>query len=65
MLTRKENPNSTLSWEERKVKLKRTFPKLTGADLNYTEVTKFEMFNRLEFKLAMTTEEINEIMDTQ
>jgi hypothetical protein len=54
---------SAISWEEKKVKLKRIFPKLTSADLNYTEATKFEMFNRLEFKLAMTSKEINEMIE--
>ena len=53
-----------LSWEEKIVRLKMMFPKLTNADLNYPETAKFEMYNRLEFKLAMTAKEINEIIET-
>lgn len=36
-----------LSWEEKIVRLKMMFPKLTNADLNYTEAAKFEMYNVL------------------
>jgi len=52
------------AWEEKIVRLKRRFPKLTTIDLNYTEAAKFEMFKHLEFKLALTAKEINTIIET-
>lgn len=64
MSTKGSRMQSSTSWEEKIVKLRKMFPKLTNADLNYTEAAKFEMYNRLEFKLAMTAKEINEIIET-
>ena len=64
MSTQEVRQKTASSWEEKIARLKRRFPKLTDSDLNYTEATKFEMFNLLEFKLALTAKEINSIIET-
>lgn len=57
-----KNPRST--WEGQKAKLRVNFPKLTDADLDYDETKKDEMLNKLEFKLAMSTNELKVIIET-
>ena len=52
---------SAKSWEEQKARLKARFPKLTEADLNFEPKQQVEMFLRLEFKLALTRQEIQAI----
>ena len=53
-----------INWEAQKAKLKLAFPKLTVEDLNYDEMHKAEMLRKLEPKLAMTTEELQLILET-
>jgi hypothetical protein len=53
-----------MNWEAQKTKLKLAFPKLTAEDLNYDEMHKAEMLQKLEPKLAMTTEELQLILET-
>lgn len=52
---------SAKSWEEQKARLKVRFPKLTDEDLNFEAKQQAEMFLRLEFKLALTRQEIQAI----
>lgn len=52
------------NWEAQKAKLKSKFPKLTDEDLNFDETRKDEMLNRLEPKLAITTQELKLIIET-
>lgn len=52
---------SAKSWEEQKFRLKVRFPKLTDEDLNFEPKQQAEMFLRLEFKLALTRQEIQAI----
>ena len=52
------------NWETQKAKLKTTFPKLTEEDLNFNETQKDEMLRKLEVKLAVTTEELQTIIET-
>jgi hypothetical protein len=51
------------NWEERKAKLRLIFPKLIDADLNFNEVRKSEILSKLEFKLGMTAQEIQVIIE--
>jgi hypothetical protein len=53
-----------INWETQKAKLKLAFPKLTAEDLNFDEMHKAEMLQKLEPKLAMTTEELQLILET-
>ena len=50
------------SWEMKKQFLKKNFPKLSAADLNFDEARKEEMFTWLEGKLALTRKELEYIM---
>lgn len=56
--------NPRANWESQKAKLKLNFPKLTDSDLDYDETEKDKMFNKLEFKLAMTAAELKVIIET-
>ena len=51
-------------WEIQKSKLKIQFSKLTDTDLNFDETRKNEMLSSLEFKLGMTKEELQVIIET-
>lgn len=51
------------TWETKKQFLKKNFPKLTAADLNFEESRKEEMFTWLEGKLALTRKELEYIVD--
>jgi hypothetical protein len=50
------------TWEAKKQFLKRNFPKLSVADLNFEESRKEEMFRWLEGKLALTRQELEHIL---
>jgi hypothetical protein len=49
-------------WEEIKLKLKKKYPQLTTADLNYDETKKTEMLNKLQVKLGKTFKELQDII---
>lgn len=51
------------SWDAQKAKLKARFPKLTDEDLYFDLGQKAEMFRKLEFKLALTAAEIQDIVE--
>lgn len=51
------------SWEAKKQFLKKNFPKLTAADLNFEESRKEEMFKWLEGKLALTRKDLENILE--
>jgi hypothetical protein len=51
------------TWERKKQFLKRNFPKLSDADLNFEESRKEEMFTWLEGKLALTRQELDYILE--
>ena len=51
------------NWERKKQFLKRNFPKLSEADLNFEESRKEEMFTWLEGKLALTRKELEYILE--
>ena len=55
--------DSKSTWENKKAKLKTRFPKLTEADLNFDETQKNEMFGKLEFKLGITSKELQVIIE--
>ena len=50
------------TWEAKKQFLKKNFPKLSTADLNFEESRKEEMFVWLEGKLALTRKELEYII---
>ena len=51
------------NWEVQKAKLKVMFPRLKEDDLNFEETNKREMISKLEFKLAMTAQELQDILE--
>jgi hypothetical protein len=63
MISNKIPIDSLLAWEAQKVKLKLWFPKLTDPDLDFGPAQKTEMLTRLEFKLALTTKELQTILE--
>lgn len=51
-------------WTELKAKLKRKFPVLTDADLQYDEGKQNVMFDKLQVKLGKTKAEFDSILKT-
>lgn len=51
-------------WETQKSKLKKQFPALTDADLNFDETEKVTMFEALEIKLSVPAKELQLITET-
>ena len=51
------------TWEAKKKFIKKNFPKLRDADLNFEESQKEEMFTWLEGKLALTRKELEFIVN--
>jgi hypothetical protein len=64
MIAAKTTNNKQPNWEVQKGKLRTRFPKLTDEDLNFDESQKAEMFSKLEIKLALTSEELQVIIET-
>jgi hypothetical protein len=64
MVAQKISVGGKPGWIAQKAKLRVKFPKLTDADLNYDESRKREMLNSLEIKLAMTSQELQVIIET-
>ena len=62
MIATKASAAQSLAWEAQKAKLKATFPKLTGADLNFDATKKDEMLSKLEVKLGLTIKELQVII---
>ncbi|MBL7857372.1 MAG: hypothetical protein JNM57_06765 [Cyclobacteriaceae bacterium] len=62
MLGKKIELRSAPRWEVQKAKFKVQFPKLTDADLDYKEIEKRIMCEKLEFKLAIPAEELQVII---
>ncbi len=52
------------NWEVQKAKLRLRFPKLTEADLDFDERNKYDMLNRLQGIVGMTTKELQVIIET-
>ncbi|MFD1001046.1 hypothetical protein ACFQ21_17095 [Ohtaekwangia kribbensis] len=51
-------------WEAQKTKLKKQFPALTDADLDFDETNKVTMFEALELKLSIPAKELQLIIET-
>jgi hypothetical protein len=58
------SPKANSRWEAQKAKLKKQFPKLSDADLNFDETRKTEMLAALEFKLSIPAEELQLVIET-
>lgn len=55
-------PNTTISWNEKKEKLKQKFPVITDEDLHYYEGKETVMIERLAYKLGKTSAELRFII---
>lgn len=55
-------PNTTISWNERKEKLKQKFPVITEEDLHYYDGKEAVMIERLAYKLGKTSAELRYII---
>ena len=55
-------PKTTISWNERKEKLKQKFPVITDEDLLYYEGKETVMIERLAYKLGKTSAELRFII---
>ena len=64
MIAQKISAGLKPGWIAQKAKLRVKFPKLTDADLNFEESRKREMLSSLEIKLAMTSQELQVIIET-
>jgi hypothetical protein len=51
------------NWEAIKIKLKKKYPQLTDADLNFDESRKTEMLTKLQVTLGKTFKELRDIID--
>jgi hypothetical protein len=51
-------------WEAQKMKLKKQFPALTDADLDFDETNKVTMFKAMELKLSIPAKELQLIIET-
>lgn len=51
-------------WEAQRLKLKKQFPVLTDADLDFDETNKATMFEALEKKLSIPVKELQLITET-
>lgn len=56
--------STTSKWQDKKEKLKLSFPQLTDADLKYDESSVTEMLVGLSNKLGRNVEELQEIMES-
>ena len=52
------------NWDLKKAKLKARFPKLTEVDLDFDETQMKEMLAKLEFKLAIPSNELQLSIET-
>jgi len=52
----------TISWEEKKEKLKSIFPSITDSDLQFTDGKQKVMIEHLAYKLGKTTDELRYII---
>lgn len=50
------------NWRELQTKLKKKYPELTDADLEYQEPLQQDMLRMVEYKLGKTKEEMQEII---
>lgn len=64
MIAAQSSRKTNSKWDEQKTKLKKQFPKLTDADLDFDETQKIEMLAALEFKLSIPSEELQIIIET-
>lgn len=58
------NPEAKGTWNELKGKLKQKFALLTDNDLLFKDGMKDDMFDKLQFKLGKTKEELEKIIAT-
>jgi hypothetical protein len=54
--------NKTISWEEKKEKLKKIFPAITDHDLHFNDGKEQVMIEILAYKLGKTTDELRYII---
>ncbi|TVQ08551.1 MAG: general stress protein CsbD [Bacteroidetes bacterium] len=54
--------NRTISWEEKKKKLKKIFPAITDNDLHFNDGKEKVMIEMLAYKLGITTNELRYII---
>ncbi|HEY9047192.1 MAG TPA: hypothetical protein VIN08_14905 [Ohtaekwangia sp.] len=64
MIATQSSQKANSKWEAQKMKLKKQFPKLSDADLDFDEIKKTEMLAALEFKLSIPSEELRIIIET-
>lgn len=64
MIATQSSRKTNSKWEEQKAKLKKQFPKISDADLDFDETKKVEMLTALEFKLSIPAEELQVIIET-
>ena len=57
-------PNPESEWSDQKRKLQEKFATLTDADLQYEEGKKNLMFTKLQIKLGITRDELNDIISS-
>ncbi len=55
-------PLTTITWDERKEKLKQQFPDITEEDLHYNDGKEAVMIERLAHKLGKTSAELRYII---
>jgi hypothetical protein len=54
--------NKSISWNEKKIKLKKMFPVITDNDLQYNDGKEKVMIEMLAYKLGKTTNELRYII---
>lgn len=64
MIATQSSRQTNSKWEAQKAKLKKQFPKLSDADLDFDQTQKTEMLAALEFKLSIPAEELQVIIET-
>ena len=55
-------PATAGQWRELQTKLKKHYPELTKADLEYQETLEQDMLRMVEYKLGLTKEEMQKII---
>ncbi|MBN1183638.1 MAG: hypothetical protein JXB49_15210 [Bacteroidales bacterium] len=50
-------------WDELKIKLKTKYPQLTDADLLISDGNEYLMLRMIEYKLHLTTQEMQKIIE--
>jgi hypothetical protein len=55
-------PNKTITWEEKKEKLKKIFPTITDNDLHFNDGKEKVMIERLAYKLDKSADELRYII---